>query len=74
MAQDSSQPVTEIITRVISWGGGGKGGRRVRLATLPPLCADCLENLGALTFWIPNDLSKTVMKQILYYFIFIKIW
>jgi hypothetical protein len=24
-------------------GGGGKGGRRVGLTTLPPSCADCLE-------------------------------
>jgi hypothetical protein len=28
-------------TRNISWGG--KGGRCLRLTTLPPSCADCLE-------------------------------
>jgi len=35
------QPLTEMSTRNISWGG--KGGRRVGLTTLPPSCADCLE-------------------------------
>jgi len=34
MALGSNQPVTEI---------GGKGGRCVKLTTLPPSCADCLE-------------------------------
>jgi len=28
-------------TRNISWGG--KGGRCVKLTTLPPSCADCIE-------------------------------
>jgi hypothetical protein len=71
MAQGSTQPVTEIITRVISWGvGGSKGGRCLRPTTLPRLCADCLEILGTPNFWSPKDMSKTVMKQFLYYFIF----
>ena len=35
-ALGSTQPLTEISTRSISWG---KGGRCVRLATLPPSCA-----------------------------------
>jgi len=39
-----TQPLTEMSTRNISWGGGGiNGGRCVRLTTLPPSCADCLE-------------------------------
>jgi hypothetical protein len=40
MALGSTQSLTEMSTRNISWG---KGGRCVGLTTLPPLCADCLE-------------------------------
>ena len=36
MALGSTQPVTEMSTRCVSWG---KGGRCVRLTTLPPSCA-----------------------------------
>jgi len=36
-----TQPLTEMSTRNISWGG--KGGRCVWLTTLPPSCANCLE-------------------------------
>jgi hypothetical protein len=36
MTLGSTQPVTEMSTRNISWGGGFKGG-------LPPSCADCLK-------------------------------
>ena len=36
-----TQPLTEMSTRGIYWGG--KGGRCVGLTTLPPSCADCLE-------------------------------
>ena len=41
MALGSTQPLTEMSTRDISWGG--KGGRCVGLVTLPRSCADCLE-------------------------------
>jgi len=41
MALGLTQPLTEMSTRNISLGG--KCGRCVRLTTLPPLCADCLE-------------------------------
>jgi len=41
MALGSTQPLTEMSTRNISWEG--KGGRCVVLTTLPPSCADCLE-------------------------------
>ena len=41
MALGMTQPLTEMSTRNISWGG--KGGRCVGLKTLPPSCADCLE-------------------------------
>jgi len=37
----STQPLTEMSTRKLSWGG--KGGRCVVLISLPPSCADCLE-------------------------------
>jgi len=40
---DSTQPLKEKSSRNISLGGGGKGGRCVRLTSLPPSCADCLE-------------------------------
>ena len=40
MALGFTQPLTEMSKRNISWG---KGGRCVRLTTLPPSCADCLE-------------------------------
>jgi len=36
MALGSIQPLTEMSTRSVSWG---KGGRCVRLASLPPSCA-----------------------------------
>ena len=41
MALGCTQPLTEMSTRNISWGG--KGNRCVRLTTLPPSCAECLE-------------------------------
>jgi hypothetical protein len=37
MALGSTQPLTEMSTRNIP---KNKGGRRVRMTTLPPLCAD----------------------------------
>jgi hypothetical protein len=40
MALRSTQPLTEMSTRNIYWG---KGGRCVGLTTLPPSCADCLK-------------------------------
>jgi hypothetical protein len=53
-----TQPLTEMSTR---WYLGGKGGRCVRLTTLPPSCADCLEILGASTSWNRKDLSRPVI-------------
>jgi hypothetical protein len=40
VALGSTQPLTEMSTRSIFWG---RVGRRLRLTTLPPSCADCLE-------------------------------
>jgi hypothetical protein len=40
MALGLTQPPSEMSTRNISWG---KGGRCVGLTTLPPSCADCLQ-------------------------------
>ncbi len=41
VALRSTQPLTEMSTRNISWGD--KGGRRVGLTTFPPSYANCLE-------------------------------
>jgi len=41
MALGLNQPLTEMGTRNISWGG--IGGRCEGLITLPPSCADCFE-------------------------------
>jgi len=41
MALGSTQPLIEMSTRNISWGG--KGSRCVGLTTLPPSCAECLK-------------------------------
>jgi hypothetical protein len=45
MTLGSTQPLTAMSTRNISWG---KGGRSVGMATLPPSCVDCLE------IWTPQ--------------------
>ena len=50
MALGSIQPLTEMNTRSISWG---KGGRCVRLTTLPPSCAVVTKS-GSLNFLEPS--------------------
>ena len=50
MALGSTQPLTEMSTRRISCG---KGGRRVRLTTLPPFCAVVMKS-GNLNFVEPS--------------------
>ena len=44
MALGSTQPLVEMSDRNIP---GGKGGRCLRLKTLPPSRTECHENLGA---------------------------
>jgi hypothetical protein len=65
MALGSTQPLTEMSTRNISWG---KGGRCVGLTNLQPPCADCLEISGALNSWSLKGLSRPVLGLI-YFFI-----
>jgi hypothetical protein len=57
MTLGSTQPITEMSTRNISWG---KGGQCVRLTTLPPSSADCLKS------WAPQPLglSRPVMGML----------
>ena len=65
MALGSTQPLTEMSTRSISWGG--KGGRCVRLTTYHhpvPLS----RNLGNLTSWNPLGLSRPVMGLLYLFF------
>ena len=50
MALGSTQLLTEMSTRNISWG---KGGRCVRLTTLPPSCAVVMKS-GNLNFLEPS--------------------
>ena len=56
----STQPPTDFITSIISWGYGDKSGRSVGLKSLPPSCANCLEILGASPSWCPKGLSRSV--------------
>jgi len=43
MALEFTQPLKEMSTRNISWGGGAKGGRCVGLINLSPSGVECLE-------------------------------
>jgi hypothetical protein len=54
LALGSTQPLTEMSTRIIAWG---KNDRCVGLTTLLTSYADCLEILGILTYWNPKGLS-----------------
>ena len=63
MALGSTQPPTEMITRRISWG---KGGRCVRLTTLPPFWA-IVTISGNLNFLEPSGHLGPVMGLIYLY-------
>jgi len=62
MALGLTQPLTEMNTRNISWG---EGGRCVGLTNLPPSCANLFWKLGASTSWNPQGLSWPVMGLLL---------
>ena len=63
MALGSTQPLTEMSTRSISWG---KGGRCVRLTTYHHLVL-LSRNLGTLTSWNLLGLSRPVMGLLYLY-------
>jgi hypothetical protein len=54
----STQPLTEMNTRGISWGI--KAVECIRLTTLPPSFANCIAILGASTSWSAMGLSSPV--------------
>jgi hypothetical protein len=55
MALGSTQPLTEMSNRYISWG---KGGQCVGLTTLPPSCADLVLKSGSLNLLEPSGPVK----------------
>jgi hypothetical protein len=64
MTLGSTQPLTEMNTRNIS---RGKGGRCVGLTTLPPSCDNALKNPGASASWNPQSLSRPVIGLLYLY-------
>jgi hypothetical protein len=66
MALKSTQPLTEMSTRCISWD---KGGRCLRLTTLPPSCAVIMKS-GNLNF---QDTSGSI-TGLLYLYIYIYLY
>jgi hypothetical protein len=67
MSLGPTQPLTEMSTRNISWG---KGGRCVGLTTLPLATFMCRLswNLGASTSWNPQGMSRPVMGLLYLFF------
>jgi hypothetical protein len=55
MYMGSTQPLTKMSTRSISWG---KGGRCVGLTILPPSCADYLNKSGSFNLLQPSGPVK----------------
>jgi hypothetical protein len=70
MALGSSQPRTEMSTRILlgGKGGGGKGGRRVRLTNLPPSVSRLFrQNVGASTSHNPMGLHGLLQGELYLY-------
>ena len=63
MALELSQPLTEMSTMVISWGG--KGGQCVGPTALPSSLADFLEILGVSMSWSCTGLCWPVMRRLI---------
>jgi hypothetical protein len=63
---ESIQPLTEMSTRNISWG---KGGRCVGLTTLPPSCATVLKS-GILSFLEPSEPVKACKGVALLFYLY----
>jgi hypothetical protein len=57
VAPGSTQPLKEKYQQYLL---EGMGSRCVSLTTLPPLCGECLEILGASDSWRPKGLSRPV--------------
>ena len=64
MALGSTQPLTEMSTRFISWG---KGGLCVRLTNLPPSCAVVMKS-GNLNFLEPSGPLQVCNRTALPYY------
>ena len=58
-AMGSTQPLTKVGMRTISWD---KGGRSIGLTNLPHSCADFLEILEASVSWSPESMSRPLME------------
>jgi len=61
MAVVSTQLLTEMSTKDISWEGGVKAAVTEGLHTLPPSSTHPQQILRASTFWSPTGLSRPVM-------------
>jgi len=70
MTLGSTQPLTEMSTRNISWG---KGGRCLRLTTLPPSCAVVMK-CGNLNFLEPSGPLQACNGTALPYTYNLQIW
>jgi len=67
MALGLTQPLTEMITRNISWGG--KGGRCIGLTTLPPSCVPIFLKSGSLNLLEPSGPAQACNGiALLYYY------
>ena len=62
MSVGSTQHLTEMSARIISWGN--KGGRCVRLTTLPTSCVARLEVLGGSISWSTKGMSSPIMGEL----------